>query len=87
MCKCSRTFHEQKTTESQICYVETVYREGELADLEKIMDSFDAEEKIIGTIVKVDGDRLQGLSDSPPRITLSAEAVTRAIEVNNKQPS
>ena len=34
-------------------------REGELADLEKIMDSFDAEEKIIGTIVKVDGDRLQ----------------------------
>ena len=42
------------------------------------MDSFDAkDEKIIGTIVKLDGDGLQGISDSPPRITLS-EAVTPA---------
>ena len=48
----------------------------ELADLEKIINSFDAkDEKIIGTIVKLDCDGSQGISDSPPRITLS-EAVT-----------
>ena len=44
----------------------------ELADLEKIMDSFEneEEEKIIGTIVKIDNEGLHGISDSPPRITL-----------------
>ena len=40
-------------------------KETELADLEKIMDSFDAEdEKIIGMIVKLDCDGSQGISDS-----------------------
>ena len=44
----------------------------ELADLEKIMDSFgnEDEEKIIGTIVKIDSEGLHGISDSPLRITL-----------------
>ena len=36
------------------------------------MDSFknEEEEKIIGTIVKIDNEGLHGISDSPPRITL-----------------
>ena len=46
---------------------EQLNKETELADLEKIMDSFDAEEeKIIGTIVKLDCDSSQGILDSPP---------------------
>ena len=45
-------------------------KENELADLEKIMDSFENEERVIGTIIKYDNDNLHGLSDSPPRITL-----------------
>ena len=46
---------------------EQLNKEKELADLKKIMDSFDAEEeKIIGTIVKLDCDGSQGISDSPP---------------------
>ena len=45
-------------------------KESELADLEKIMDSFESEERIIGTIVKCNTDSLNGISDSPPRITL-----------------
>ena len=45
-------------------------KESELADLEKIMDSFESKERIIGTIVKCDTDSLHGISDSPPRITL-----------------
>ena len=50
-------------------------KETELADLEKIMDSFNAEEeKIIGMIVKLDCDGSQGISDSPPRITLNEGA-------------
>ena len=48
---------------------ETV-KESELADLEKIMDSFESEERVIGTIIKCDTDNLHGVSDSPPRITL-----------------
>ena len=57
---------------------EPLDNETELADLEKIMDSFDAEdEKIIGMIVKLDCDGSQGISDSPPRITLN-KAVTPA---------
>ena len=50
-------------------------KETELVDLKKIMDSFDAEEeKIIGTIVKLDCDGSQGISNSPPRITLNEDA-------------
>ena len=45
-------------------------KESELADLEKIMDSFESEERVIGTIVKCDTDSLHGISDSPPRIML-----------------
>ena len=45
-------------------------KESELADLEKIMDSFETEERVIGTIVKCDTDGLHGVSDSLPRITL-----------------
>ena len=40
----------------------------ELADLEKIMDSFENEEE--EKIVKIDNEGLQGISDSLPRITL-----------------
>ena len=55
---------------------EPLDKETELVDLKKIMDSFNAEdEKIIGTIVNLDGDGSQGILDSPPRITLS-KAVT-----------
>ena len=43
--------------------------ESDLADLEKIMDSFETEERVIGTIVKCNTDGLHGVSDSPPRIT------------------
>ena len=35
------------------------------------MDSFESDEWIIGTIIKCDDDIVHGLSDSPPRITLS----------------
>ena len=45
-------------------------KESELADLEKIMDSLESKERVIGTIVKCDTDSLRGISDSPPRITL-----------------
>ena len=55
---------------------EVLNEETELADLEKMMDSFDAEEeKIIGTIVKLDCDGSKGISDSPPRITLNEDAI------------
>ena len=58
--------------------LEPVDKETELTDLEKMMDSFDAkDEKIIGMIVKLDCDGSQGISDSPPRITLN-KAVTPA---------
>ena len=48
------------------------------------MDSFENEEegKIIGTIVKLDSDSLQGVSDSPPRVTLKDTIVNPAIVVN-----
>ena len=51
---------------------ENVDKDTELADLEKIMDSFENEdeEKIIGTIVKIDSEGLHGISNSPPKITL-----------------
>ena len=42
-------------------------RDGELADLEKIMESFDTDAKVIGTIVELDEGGLQGVSDSPPK--------------------
>ena len=47
-------------------------KDTELVDLEKIMDSFknEEEEKIIGTIVKIDNEGLHGISNSPLRITL-----------------
>ena len=45
-------------------------REGELTDLEKIMDSFDSEPNVIGTIIKCDIEGSHGVSDSPQRITL-----------------
>ena len=35
-------------------------------------------------IVKLDGDSLQGISDSPPRITLNEEAVTPVNVVNQE---
>ena len=51
---------------------ENVGKDTELTDPGKIMDSFknEDEEKIIGTIVKIDSEGLHGISDSPPRITL-----------------
>ena len=45
-------------------------KESELADLEKIMDSFESEDRVIGTIVKCNTDSLYEVSDSRPRITL-----------------
>ena len=73
--------NKQRTSSPK--YPELVDKETELADLEKIMDSFDAEdEKIIGTIVKLDCDGSQGISDSPPQITLN-EAVTPANVVDH----
>ena len=45
-------------------------KESELADLEKIMNSFESKERVIGMIVKCDMDSLRGISDSPPRIML-----------------
>ena len=73
--------NKQRTSSPE--FPEPVDKETELADFEKIMDSFDDEdEKIIGTIVKLDGDSSQGISDSPPRITLN-EAVTPANVVDH----
>ena len=51
-------------------------KDGELADLENIMDSFDMDDRVIGTIVKLDESSQQFISDSPPRITLNNEIVT-----------
>ena len=53
------------------------------------MDSFDAEqEKIIGTIVKLDCDGSQGISDSPPRITLNEDAIpVRKIGLDGHEPA
>ena len=65
----------------------TADKDGELADLEKIMDSFDMDERVIGTIVKLDDGGLQGISDSPPRITLSNETVTFMNTVYHEQSS
>ena len=65
----------------------TADKDGELADLEKIMDSFDMDERVIGTIVKLDDGGLQGISDSPPRITLSNETVTLMNTVYHEQSS
>ena len=83
-CKCHAQSMIKKQTSSSPNSPEPVDKETELADLEKIMDSFDAEEeKIIGMIVKLDDDGLPGISDSPPRITLH-EAVTPANVVNQE---
>ena len=57
-------------------------KESELADLEKIMDSFETKERVIGTIVKCDMDGLQGVSDSPPRITLGNTNTVPMLEEN-----
>ena len=64
-------------------------KETELADLEKIMDSFDAEEeKIIGMIVKLDCDGSKGISDSPPRITLNEDIIPlRKIGLDGHKPA
>ena len=59
-------------------------KETELVDLEKIMDSFDAEEeKIIGTIVKVDDEGLHDISNSLPWIMLNEENVTNQQDLNS----
>ena len=79
--------HAQSMTKKQrnTCSVtpENVDKDMELADLEKIMDSFEneEEEKIIGTIVKIDNEGLPGISDSLPRITLK-DSVSSVSSVN-----